>query len=160
MLCQRCKKASATVHVTDLVGEPKELHLCEQCALEEGITAKSPVPINALLEDFIKQQVATQEMSDLTCPECGTSFLQFRQQGVLGCPHDYDAFESALMPMIAQAHEGATRHVGKVPNKASSTQKKQHLVLKLRRELDEAVEKEDYETAARLRDQLKELEEK
>lgn len=160
MLCQRCKKSTATVHVTDLVGEPKELHLCEECAEEEGIRVKSSVPINTILEDFIKHQVASQEMSDLTCPECGISFLQFRQQGVLGCPHDYDAFEKALMPMIAQAHEGATRHVGKVPNKASSTQKKQHLVIKLRRELQEAVEQENYEAAARLRDQLKELEDK
>ena len=160
MLCQRCKKATATVHVTDLVGEPRELHLCEECAGQEGITVKSPVPINALLEDFIKHQVASQEMSDLTCPQCGMSFLQFRQQGVLGCPHDYEAFDKALSPMIAQAHEGASHHVGKVPNKASSSQKKQHLVLKLRRQLEAAVEQEDYETAAKLRDQLKELEQR
>ena len=134
MLCQRCKKATATVHVTDLVGEPRELHLCEECAGQEGITVKSPVPINALLEDFIKHQVASQEMSDLACPQCGMSFLQFRQQGVLGCPQ--------------------------VPNKASSSQKKQHLVLKLRRQLEAAVEQEDYETAAKLRDQLKEFEQR
>ncbi|UCG32942.1 MAG: UvrB/UvrC motif-containing protein [Phycisphaerales bacterium] len=160
MLCQRCKKSGATVHVTDLVGEPKELHLCEECAEEEGIRVKSSVPINTILEDFIKHQVASQEMSDLTCPECGTSFLTFRQQGVLGCPHDYEAFDKPLTSLIAQAHEGATRHVGKVPNKASSTQKKQHLVIKLRHQLQEAVEQEKYEEAAKLRDQLKELEDK
>jgi protein arginine kinase activator len=159
VLCQRCKKATATVHVTDLIGETKEVHLCEECAAEQGITVKSPMPINALLEDFIKHQMASQELADLTCPECGMDFLQYRQQGVLGCPHDYDAFEKALAPLIAQAHEQAVKHVGKVPSKASSVEKRQNLILKLRRELDEAVENEEYESAAKLRDQLKELEE-
>ena len=158
MVCQRCKKTTATVHITDLVGEPKELHLCEECAAQEGIQVKMPVALNTLLEEFVKHQVASQEMSDLTCPKCGMSFLQFRQQGVLGCPHDYEAFDKILAPMIAQAHEGAGHHVGKVPNKASGSQKRQHLMLKLRRELEEAVEREDYESAAKLRDQLKELE--
>ena len=61
MLCQRCKKATATVHVTDLVSERKEMHLCDGCAQEEGITVKAPMPINALLEDFIKHQATVQE---------------------------------------------------------------------------------------------------
>ena len=126
--------------------------------MEQGITVKSPVPINALLEDFIKHQVASQELADLTCPECGMDFLQYRQQGVLGCPHDYDAFEKALAPLIAQAHEQSAKHVGKVPSKASSSEKRQNLILKLHRELDDAVENEEYESAASLRDQLKELE--
>ena len=145
------------MHVTDLVGETREVHLCEECASEEGITVKSPLPINTLLEDFIKSQVSAQDLAGLTCSECGTTFAQFRQQGVLGCPHDYDAFDKALGPMIAQAHEGATQHVGKVPNKASDTHKRQHLVMKLHRKLEDAVEREDYETAAKLRDELKEL---
>ncbi len=157
MLCQRCKKATATVHVTDLVGERKEMHLCDGCAQEEGITVKAPVPINTLLEDFIKHQAAVQEMSDITCEECGLTFAQFRQQGLLGCQHDYDAFEKVLGPMIAQAHEGATHHVGKVPSKLGEGRRRQHEIRRLRRELDAAVENEDYETAARLRDQLKGL---
>lgn len=157
LLCQRCKKSTATVHVTDLVGETKELHFCEECAGEQGITIKTPVPINTLLEDFIKNQSETQELTDLTCPECGMSFVQFRQQGVLGCPNDYDAFEKILSPLISQAQEGATHHVGKIPDQSSDTQKRQHVLLKLRRDLDDAVEREDYERAAKIRDELKEL---
>ena len=157
MLCQRCKKATATVHVTDLVGERKEMHLCDACAQEEGITVKAPVPINVLLEDFIKHQAAVQEMVELVCPKCGLNFAQFRQQGLLGCPHDYDTFEKVLGPLIAQAHEGATEHVGKVPAKAGAGRQRQHELRRLRRELDAAVAREDYERAAELRDQLKEF---
>ena len=85
------------------------------------------------------------------------NFAQFRQQGLLGCPHDYDAFEKVLGPLISQAHEGATEHVGKVPSKAGAGRQHQHELMRLRRELDAAVAREDYERAAELRDQLKEF---
>ncbi len=79
-------------------------------------------------------------------------------KGQLGCPHDYEVFRSLLTPLIERTHEGATHHVGKVPTTADATVQKQTGLLKLRRELQEAVEQENYERAARLRDEISILE--
>jgi protein arginine kinase activator len=156
--CQRCKKTSATVHLTDIVkNEKRERHLCDQCAAEEGITIKTHTPINQLLTSFVLQQAGAQELAGLTCELCGTTFLEFRNSGLLGCPNDYDAFEKALLPLLERAHgEGATHHLGKVPmGRTDETERRQRELARLRRELSQAVEREDYEAAARLRDEIK-----
>lgn len=158
MKCDKCDKP-ATVHLTEITGGQKvEKHLCEDCAAGEGITVKSNVPISQLLEDFILQTSPGEEAANLSCDVCGMTFADFRQKGLLGCPHDYDAFERALLPVLGRAQEGRTQHVGKVPHRAGSSQKKQNAILRLRSQLKEAVDAEDYEKAAALRDQIKQLE--
>jgi len=155
--CDNCGKP-ATVYLTEITnGQKTEKHLCEDCAAAEGITLKANVPISQLLEDFILQS-APASLSDRTCEVCGMSFSSFRKQGLLGCPNDYDAFNEALEPLLSRAHEGATQHVGKVPQRAGTDQKKMNAILRLRAQLKAAVSEEDYERAARLRDQIKELE--
>jgi protein arginine kinase activator len=159
--CQRCKKTNATVHLTDIVkNEKRERHLCDQCAEQEGITIKTHTPINQLLTSFVLQQAGAQELAGLTCEQCGTTFLEFRNSGLLGCPNDYDAFEKALLPLLERAHgEGATHHVGKVPKgRTDETDHRQREKMRLRRELDQAIKREDYEAAARLRDEIKMVE--
>jgi len=159
MLCQRCKKNTATVHLTDIVkNEKRERHLCEKCASEEGITVKQQVPINELLANFVMEQSGARELAKLTCPECGMSFLEFRNSGLLGCPNDYDAFAKALVPLLERAHEGASQHKGKSPAGGGPDREKQRQVAALQRQLAEAVEKEDYELAAKLRDRMKAVE--
>ena len=159
MLCQRCKKNTATVHLTDIVkNEKRERHLCEKCAAEEGVTVKQQVPINELLANFVMEQSGARELAKLTCPECGTSFLEFRNSGLLGCPNDYDAFAKALVPLLERAHEGASQHKGKSPARDGVDREKQRQMTALQRQLAEAVEKEDYELAADLRDRIKALE--
>ncbi len=159
MLCQRCKKNTATVHLTDIVkNEKRERHLCEKCASEEGVTVKQQVPINELLANFVMEQSGARELAKLTCPECGTSFLEFRNSGLLGCPSDYDAFAKALVPLLERAHEGASQHKGKSPTRGGADREKQRQAAALQRQLAEAVEKEDYELAAKLRDRIKALE--
>ena len=156
--CDKCGKP-ATVHLTEIVeGKKIEKHLCEDCAVSEGITVKANLPISQLLEDFILQTASTEETADLKCDVCGLSFSEFRERGLLGCPNDYDAFEPALRPTLERAHEGAGQHIGKVPRRAGSSQKKQNALLRLRAELKGAVAAEDYERAADLRDQIKEME--
>lgn len=157
--CDKCGKP-ATVHLTEIVdGKKIEKHLCEDCAVAEGITTvKANLPISQLLEDFILQSSGQDQTSDLKCDVCGLSFPEFRQRGLLGCPNDYDAFEAALVPMMQRAQEGASQHIGKVPRRAGSSQKKQNAILRLRAELKNAIGAEDYERAAVLRDQIKELE--
>lgn len=159
MLCQRCKKHTATVHLTEIVkSEKREKHLCEKCAAEEGVTMKQHVPLNELLTNFLVSQAGAQELGDLTCPECGMSFVEYRNHGLLGCPNDYDVFEKVLGPLIERAHEGGTHHVGKTPKHAGKGESRQRDLMRLRRELDAAVRREDYERAAEIRDQIQTLE--
>ncbi len=156
--CDKCNKP-ATIHLTEIVdGQKFEKHLCEDCASTEGITIKANVPISQLLEDFVLQSAAGKDITDLTCEVCGMTFSEFREKGLLGCPYDYDAFEPALAGLLERAQEGATQHVGKVPHRVGSDQKKQNSLLRLRAQLKAAINSEDYERAAILRDQIKEFE--
>lgn len=155
--CDKCDKP-ATIYLTEIIdGKKIEKHLCEACAVSEGITIQPSVSISQLLEEFVLH-TGSGESANLKCDVCGMTFSDFRQQKLLGCPHDYDAFEKSLLPVIERAQGGATQHVGKVPHKAGSEQKKYNAMLRLRMELKNAIAAEDYEKAAMLRDQIKELE--
>jgi protein arginine kinase activator len=157
--CQSCKKQPATVHLTDIVagGEKRERHLCEQCAQEEGIMPKpqAHIPINELLAGLVANKASIQQLADLACPQCGTTFVEFRNNGLLGCPHDYDAFEKALIPLVERAHDGASHHIGKVPMRLGVPRSTENELVRLKRRLAQAVEAEQYEEAAKLRDKIK-----
>ncbi len=156
--CDKCGKP-ATVHLTEIVnGEKIEKHLCEQCAGTEGVTIKANVPISQLLEDFILQSSPQDEYSELHCDVCGMTFAQFREEGLLGCPHDYEVFEKGLETLLKRAQQGAIQHVGKVPKHAGDDKKKHVAMLRLRGQLKDAVADEDYEAAAKIRDQIRDLE--
>ena len=156
--CEKCDR-EATVHLTEIAdGQKVERHLCEECAAAEGITIKAQLPISQLLEELVLQSAAGKELSELRCDVCGITFLEFRQNGLLGCPNDYQAFEDVLVPLLERAHEGATVHVGKVPSNAADKERRQNELLQLRGQLKEAVAGEDYELAARIRDRIKDLE--
>ncbi len=156
--CDKCGKP-ATIYLTEIInGEKIEKHLCEECAADEGFTIKAGMPISQLLEDFILQTGGDSEEAEPTCEVCGMTFSQFRQNGQLGCPNDYDAFEKPLLVLLERAHDGATQHIGKVPHRTGGDQKKQNSILRLRAQLKGAIAAEDYERAAMLRDQIRELE--
>lgn len=156
--CDKCDKP-ATVHLTDIInGQKIEKDLCEDCAATEGFSIKTNVPISMLLEDFILQGTSSEGAAQAECEICGMTFSEFRNQGLLGCSHDYDAFGDDLVSLLQRAHEGASQHVGKVPHRAGDDQKKMTTILRLRGQLKAAVAAEDYENAAALRDQIKELE--
>lgn len=163
MKCDNCNKA-ATVHLTEIKGGKKiEKHLCEQCAAaNEGVPVKTHTPINELLTNFVLQQTGMQKDVGVTCEHCGITWAEFRQAGLLGCEHDYGLFERDLTPLLQRAHEGATHHVGKVPTRRGGSgvpMKKSVDLSKLRKELQRAVEAEDYERAAKLRDAIRQAEE-
>jgi len=157
MQCQLCDKI-ATVHLTEIShGEKLERHLCEECAQKEGVTIKAHVPIGELLTNLMAAQQETQEMSDMSCPQCDISWPEFRKRGQLGCPNDYIAFEEPLRKLIKRTQEGATSHVGRVPENARGGMSQQLQLLRLRQDLQRAVEAEDYETAANIRDDIDKL---
>ncbi len=157
--CQNCNEGPATVHITDIVpphGEKRERHLCEQCAESEGVTMKQHETFNTLLAKFVGQKAAAslKNVANLTCPKCGITFREFRAQGQLGCPHDYEVFSEFMAPLVERAHGGATDHVGKVPQRLGGAANEKTELHNLQRQLDQAVEREDYEAAAELRDKI------
>jgi len=162
-LCERCKKAQATFHMTNIESAGRqERHLCERCAVEEGLmqVAKPPVNINDILESFIAgSKTNAAALSGLVCEHCGISYVEFRNQGLLGCPHDYDVFEEQLAKLLERAHDGATHHVGKAPKTAAAPRVARQDLRRLKRQLSDAVAAEDYERAAQLRDKIREVEE-
>ena len=164
MKCDNCNTKAATVHLTEIKGGKKiEKHLCEQCAAQnEGLPVKSShMPINELLTNFVMAHSGLQKDTGTSCEHCGITWAEFRQSGLLGCQHDYVLFEKDLTPLLKRAHEDQTHHVGKVPTRRGGTGvpvKRQVDVTRLRKELAKAVEAEDYERAARLRDQIKQAE--
>ncbi len=160
ILCQHCKQAPATVHLTDIQqsGEPTERHLCEACAAQEGITMKVQESPQNMLEKFVKVGVSMQAGTQRKCPTCGITFGEFRAQGLLGCPHDYSEFGDLLIPLIERVQDGAEQHVGKTPGMPSEKSKLRVTIMGLRRELEAAVAAEQYEKAAKLRDELLRLE--
>ena len=162
MKCEKCNRP-ATVHLTEIRGGKKiEKHLCEQCASQiEGYPGKAHTPINELLKDFVMAHSGLTKESSGTCPHCGLAWAEFRQSGLLGCEHDYTAFDKDLTPLLQLAHENATHHLGKVPTRRGGTSvpvKRQFDLTRLRKDLSRAVEAEDYERAAKLRDQIREVE--
>ncbi len=162
--CERCNKAPATFHLTniDRSGGKAERHLCDRCAAEEGLlqSAKVNVDLNEILENFIAgSKAGANELSNLVCDQCGISYVEFRNQGLLGCPHDYEVFKEPLGRLLERTHDGATHHTGKSPKAIAGPHKRRHEELRrFKRQLEEAVAGEDYERAAELRDQIQELE--
>ncbi|MBI2805218.1 MAG: UvrB/UvrC motif-containing protein [Planctomycetes bacterium] len=156
--CERCD-SPATIHVTEVLGEGKfeEHHVCEQCYPKyvhdssDGDSSKtSAAEVASELDEALFPQQA--------CPECGLKFIDFRNNHRLGCARDYQVFRNELMPLLENIH-GDTRHIGKTPRRYPQTKLAEAELLQLRQRLKRAVEREDYEEAARVRDQIKTLEE-
>ena len=180
MKCDRCDN-DATVHeVTVRNGVKVEKHLCEACAAGEGIGGAS---LGELLTKFMTQDAEVgakpkhvHKPRAAACQGCGFTFDQFRQSGLLGCPACYKTFEALLTPLIEGAHEGATQHTGKIPKRIAARaagredeaateaalaraqlRERQERLKILQRQLEEAVRSEQYELAARLRDQIRKI---
>jgi protein arginine kinase activator len=148
------------VHLTDIVeGHKKELHLCQNCAEQQQLLKPTDLNLPAILQTLIGQHIGqlTDELARLTCPACGIKYMEFRAEGRLGCPNDYEVFRVGLEPLLQRIHR-AGRHVGKTPQCAAATAAYQAEMVDLRRRLRAAVGAEAYEEAARLRDLLRQKE--
>jgi protein arginine kinase activator len=165
MLCQVCKKQSATIHLTEIQnGHREETHLCEGCAEQQGLSVKSQIPLNELLSTLLSAQGHAKVPKDEestpagdACPTCGMTLKEFGKKSLLGCPADYDLFRGPLEPLIEKSQAGHNRHCGKVPSRTPTPAKHQIELAQLHKDLDAAVRAEDYESAATLRDRIKQL---
>ena len=157
--CQSCGEPSSVILTTIVNGQKKTTHLCQECSEKQQILKNQELNLSVILQTMIGQHVgaSSDELSRLTCPTCGIKYMEFKAEGRLGCPQDYQIFQKALEPLLQRVHR-STRHVGKIPPHASRNAAAQAEVMKLRHQLREAVESEAYEEAARLRDLIREKE--
>ena len=165
MLCDVCGKNPATVHLTEIVDEKmNELHLCEECARQKSTQMEQQFGLSDLLAGLAGTDKATAKnkeaefLPSVKCPNCGLTYADFKKIGRLGCGDCYAAFKKYLGPLLKRIH-GASSHFGKAPVKiAAKTVRKKSDLEGLRKELQEAIYREAFEDAARLRDKIKEME--
>lgn len=166
MMCERCGKNPANTYLKQVInGNVREMHLCENCAQELGYSVLSTmnpfdmgISFNNFLGGLFSQALPQQTAgSTKTCPSCGSTFEDFMQNAQAGCANCYQAFYEELLPSIQRIH-GKTKHVGKIPGSASKSLKLNRELTSLRQQLSAAVEAQEYEKAAKLRDRIREIE--
>ena len=160
MLCELCKQSQATVHLTEIVNEQmSELHLCEACANQKGAQVESHFGLSDLLSglaEFGKTQ-EPEEVTSQACPNCGMTYDDFRKVGRLGCADCYSTFKRSLGSLLKRIH-GAPIHLGKSPARLVKPAKAKTELAELKRKLEQAIEAEEFEEAARFRDQIRRIE--
>jgi protein arginine kinase activator len=164
MNCELCNKQPASVHVTEISGTESaksvlQKHLCEACA--ESLELPSTpivIPGNPDIWKLLRQsaQRARAEGS-LVCPQCGMSLAEFRSKGRFGCPKDYEVFRAHIEPLLLRVHN-ARAHKGRQPGSDETSRQRLQQLSDLRSKLEAAIREEAYESAARLRDEIQELE--
>ena len=161
MLCELCKQSQATVHLTEIINDQMtELHLCEACANQKGAQVESHFGLSDLLSglaDFSKTQ-EPEEVPTKACPSCGMTYDDFRKVGRLGCADCYPTFKRSLGSLLKRIH-GSPIHVGKSPARLIKPSKiAKTELLDLKKKLERAIAHEEFEEAARLRDQIRRAE--
>jgi len=165
MLCQQCRKRPATVQITQITdGHKVELHLCEECALKSGKLDFISDPqvslenfLTGLLQSDMNAAPGVTRPAGLQCKACGMTYQEFSRTGKLGCAECYRYFLDQLEPVFRRIH-GNTRHHGKLPRRLEGAARTRREVQELRDRLRRAVEAENFEEAAALRDEIRRLE--
>ena len=155
MLCSECKKNNATVYYQQSInGQSTELALCPECAEKYGILSGA-----SIFGDFFKvpSLMRAKPESHKVCSLCGSDENTFIRNGKVSCPVCYEVFAEELNMPIKRIH-GNVSHIGRAPAKFKKQNDKKHILKDLRKKLEEAVKKEEYENAALLRDKIREIE--
>jgi protein arginine kinase activator len=163
MLCDACGKKEATVHLTEIVNEKiTKLHLCESCAKDKGAEMEEHFGLSDLLAGLadLGAHAEPELMTVIKCPSCGFTYQDFKKAGRFGCSECYEAFRKQLDPLLKRIH-GSNRHIGKVPLNAGKMVKETKAlqdIKVLKANLEKAIQAEEFEEAARLRDKIREME--
>lgn len=163
MLCEKCNKNNATVHFQQNVnGQQTEYHLCNECAAELNILNMQPTFSNmfdGFLNSFLNSDnfIKTSQITNHICPTCSSTINDIKNTGRLGCADCYTTFADYLEGVLKNIQFG-NNHTGKIPKKAGGEIKTKREIENLKIKLAKAVENEEYEEAAKLRDRIKELE--
>jgi protein arginine kinase activator len=163
MLCQDCGKKEASVHLTEVINNEKVvLNLCRDCAEKRGFRNPLegvPFPLAEFLASMLSQTQLPKpdkKQPQIICSACGMSFTDFAQSGRLGCGNCYTIFRTQLDDLLRKVH-GSTQHRGKFPHMVADVMKPLREERNLQEELKKAIQDEDFEKAAQLRDKLKTL---
>jgi protein arginine kinase activator len=163
MQCDICGKREATVHLTEIINDQMtKLHLCEECAKKKGAEMEQHFGLADLLAGLadLGTPVTTAKEKKLKCPSCGLTYSDFKKVGKMGCGQCYETFKSYLVPLFKRIH-GSDSHMGKRPGrKGKATKLKKVDVDELKRHLKRAVDLEEFEEAAKLRDEIKKYDRK
>jgi protein arginine kinase activator len=168
MKCENCNTREANVHVTKIMnGVKSEMHLCEECAKQKqdmGVSSLNigfPMSFQNIVDGLFEvmgSPVQTQQNNNIAkCSICGMTFEEFRKNGKVGCSNCYSTFEYDMFPLIKRVH-GNIQHTGKVPKRTGNKIKAVREINKLKDELKRHVENEEYEKAALIRDEIRNLE--
>lgn len=165
MLCQKCNQKEANTHVKSVVnGEYEEYMLCSECAKEMGYTNiwnDMNSNFDSILGSFFANALPARSQTT-RCPECSSTYHDIAKSGQVGCAHCYELFLSELMPSIRRIH-GNTTHCGKKPrvhdNQTPEVTTQKDRIDELKAKLQEAIETQNFELAAQLRDEIKGMEE-
>lgn len=163
MLCDDCKEKPASVHITKINNNQKvEKHLCEMCAQKSGeinFTADNKFFVQDLLKGMFNQgfTAVPQRQKTEVCPGCGMSYEDFSRLGKIGCSACYAAYADRLEPLLRRIH-GTHSHTGKVPKRSGGKLAIKQKLKKLRQELEDYINREEYEQAAVIRDEIRSVE--
>ena len=168
MLCESCGKHEAEFHYKSNVnGKVTEKHLCSHCAKEQGYSGVFAQPsglFGSYTGDYMSNMISgffggkpTLGRSKRSCPVCGATAREIAEKGLAGCAGCYDEFADMLEPYIKRIH-GVSEHHGKIPEAAGAGVKAQQQLRELKKQLQTAIEAQEFEQAAELRDKIKELE--
>jgi protein arginine kinase activator len=165
MICDICHNNEATIHVTEIVNnQVQEVHVCEECAIKKGIMGKKfgLVDFLAELSDFDIPSLEQESLkkAELECPNCGLTFRDFRRTGRLGCSRCYETFKKGLIPLLKRIHGSSEHTVGAAHKKLPEGAFQSTKIQELQQKLNKAIQQEEYEEAAALRDKINELKKK
>ena len=162
MLCEVCGKKEATVHLTEIVNDKvAKLNICEDCAKDKGAEMEEHFGLSDLLAGLadMGSKAEPENLVSIKCPSCGFSYSDFKKVGRLGCGDCYETFKAKLSGLLKRIH-GADRHVGKIPLSNGDTVKDTRNLQELKMRMEKAIQSEAFEEAARLRDKIRDIENK
>lgn len=160
MLCQKCGKNQATTYFQQTInGKTSAVQLCSSCAAEMGIgNMFNHSVMSDMFSEFLTNTFNTPTVStDKVCKKCSSSITEIMNSGKVGCDECYQVFNQELLPSIENIHSKST-HIGKISVSADSKVKKKAELEQLKSDLNEAVQKQEFENAAKLRDRIKLIE--